>query len=464
MHQSIPSKLLFFSIFVALGSLLFILTLTLGYSSIHAGILSLSPLFPFLIFAFPFTTLGILLVVRPSLDYLSDTLSFSLPFGDGLSVTLSQGFGLGVVFLSLLFFLRYKRAILSHALSSFFLVLLGWGGFTLFYTINTSQTLYELLRLFSIFFIFSFSYFLINKEGSFVRLLFIILLSSCIPILTAWYQFIRGIGYTDDAFSLPRIYGTFAHPNIFALYLIIVIAAIFLLFLFLKKPSSKIVLTAILSVVLVTFFFTYSRAAWGTFFFFSSLLVLYKYPKTLPALILLPLILFSFSENVQDRVRDVLNFSQSSSLSRRLQIWDDTLSKTQEEGKTLFGYGLNTFEGVAESLRGIQFAVNDPHSEFVRSFVEGGYVGLCIFLVFSLAPIVFLGKHIFFLYSQETNSSPENIKKKTLFFILIALLVSLFLLSFTDHVLRSTMVQWSLWAILGGALRVYAPKIPLFHK
>lgn len=278
MHQSIPSKLLFFSIFVALGSLLFILTLTLGYSSIHAGILSLSPLFPFLIFAFPFTTLGILLVVRPSLDYLSDTLSFSLPFGDGLSVTLSQGFGLGVVFLSLLFFLRYKRAILSHALSSFFLVLLGWGGFTLFYTINTSQTLYELLRLFSIFFIFSFSYFLINKEGSFVRLLFIILLSSCIPILTAWYQFIRGIGYTDDAFSLPRIYGTFAHPNIFALYLIIVIAAIFLLFLFLKKPSSKIVLTAILSVVLVTFFFTYSRAAWGTFFSF----LLFSYRTNTP--------------------------------------------------------------------------------------------------------------------------------------------------------------------------------------
>ncbi|QQS61386.1 MAG: O-antigen ligase family protein [Candidatus Moraniibacteriota bacterium] len=440
-------------IFLAVSSVLFISLLILNYPVSQSSIVSLFSLLPFFLFAFPFITLGFLLIVRPSLDYLSDTFYFFLPFGEGMTVTLAQGFGLGVVFLSLLFFLRFRKAFLSHTLSSFFLLLLSWGAFTLSYTIDTTQTMYELFRLLSIFFVFSFSYYLIVNEKSFIKLLIIILVSCVIPVFTAWTQFVLGIGYTDDAFSVPRIYGTFAHPNIFALYLTIAIAAGSLLFLFIRKPLYKMFLGSTLFILLITLFFTYSRAAWGTFFLFAILVIFYKYPKSLPFIIIFPLIVFFISSPVRDRVEDVLHFSQSSSLTWRINIWTDTISKTQEEGKILLGYGLNTFEEVAESLRGIRFVVNDPHSEFVRSFVEGGIIGLLVFLIFSLAPLIISWKQ-FHITSKEKLTSQDS-RKKTVFFILWALLLSLFFLSFTDHVLRSTMVQWSLWALLGGALRVY---------
>ena len=438
---------------IIFSSFLFIGATLLGTPLLQSLVFGILPFFFVFLFISPFSLLNILLFLRPSLDRLSEALLFTPPFFPDTSITLAQGFGLLVVLLGLCFFFFFFSKIRKIPLLIPFLILLGWGGFTLFYSIDKTQTLYELFRLFSIFFVFVLAFFAIRKEKHFVQLLLVILLSSIIPLITAWGQLFLNIGYTDVQFSLPRIYGTFAHPNIFALYLIVILCAWILLYFLVKNQRLRVPLTFFGLLLMSTFILTYARAAWGTFFVFIGLLSLFKYPRILPFLIITPILLFFASPTIQDRVSDAFTLSPSSSFVWRMNLWEDTLTRTAQDSNQILGYGLNTFSIVAESIRGIRFVVNDPHSEFVRSFVEGGYLGLGVFLLFSFAPVWVLWKERKVL----TNYKPSSLVRdgRFIFLVLWCLVVSLLVLSFTDHVLRSTMVQWVLWAMMGGALSVY---------
>lgn len=449
------------SLGIALYSLLFIGAIGAGFPLINAFIVGISPLFPLLFFLSPLTLLEALLIIRPSLDRISETTTLTIPFTENFSLSIAQGFGAMVVFLGILFFIQKRKSFWKMPLSLVFTTLLFWGSLTLLYSENVSRTLYELFRLFSIFFIFAFSYYLITNRKRFVRLLLAITLSTLVPVLTAWMQFFLGIGYTDVAFSVPRMYGTFAHPNIFALYLIIAMGAVLSLFILLPNKKRRLLLLFPLGILFLTLIFTYARAAWGTFFIFIGIFTLFKYPKATPFLIITPVILFFASPTIQDRVYDAFNFSPSSSFVWRVNLWNDTVYKTFQENREVFGYGLNTFEQVAEDLRGLRFVVNDPHSEFVRSFVEGGYIGLGVFLFFSLTPLWILWKRKQLFSSRDPHEHAQQ--ASDIFLLLWALLTSLLLLSFTDHVLRSTMAQWILWAMIGGALGTYTTH-PIFHK
>lgn len=435
-----------FLVVSCLSTALIVFSLLSGFSVTESFLLGLSP-WPFLLlFLFPNILLFLLLFIRPSLDGLAEILAFPLPFDPERFITAAQLFGLLTVILGTLFCVGRVKQILKTPLLIPFLLLLFWGTSTLFYSIDTSKTLYEILRLFSLFFVFLLAYSVITSQKRFSWLLFVTLSSAIIPILVALYQFVFHIGYVDDAFSVPRIYGTFAHPNIFALYLVVVLGSTLLLFSSSSEKRTKNISLFALFSIFTILVMTYARAAWATFFFFLGLLATIKYPKILPALIFIPLALFLISPTIQDRVAEGVNLTPSSSLMWRITIWNDTIHQTVSDNKILLGYGLNTFETVAENLRGVRFLVNAPHSEFVRSFVEGGIVGLCIFLFFSLAPIILLWK----LWRKNKNTVSGDI-----FLILGSLFISLLLLSFTDHVLRSTMVQWILFALLGGALKVY---------
>ncbi|NCU42696.1 MAG: hypothetical protein EOM19_08410, partial [Candidatus Moranbacteria bacterium] len=297
------------SLTIALCSLLFIGAVGAGFPLINALIIGTSPLLPLLFFLSPITLLETLLIIRPSLDRISETTTFTIPFTDNFSLSVAQGFGALVVFLGILFFIKQRNSFWKMPLSFVFTLLLFWGSFTLLYSENISKTFYELFRLFSIFFIFALSYSLITSKQRFIRLLLAVVLSTLIPIITAWMQFFLGIGYTDVAFSVPRMYGTFAHPNIFALYLIIAVGAVLSLFILLPSKKHRFLLFFPLGTLFLTLLFTYARAALGTFFVFVGLFTLFKYPKAIPFLLITPLLLFFFSPTLQDRFSDAFNFS-----------------------------------------------------------------------------------------------------------------------------------------------------------
>jgi len=450
-----PSTLLgIITLSIATGSLLFFGALLSGATLIQSLALGATPLLPMLLIASPFTLLEFLLIVRPSLDRLSEFFVFPVPFTQDLTLTLAQAFGAVVVVLGIAFFLRFRKVLFHTPLSLPFLVLLASGAITLSYSIEPQSTLYEMFRLFSIFFIFALAYHVVDTERRFLRLLIVVLLSCVVPIASAWVQFFLGIGYTDSEFSVPRIFGTFTHPNILALYLIVAAAAAIILLTYFKTKPARLLTGMTLGITLVTLIFTYARAAWGTFFIFAGLVALFKYPKILPLLIIIPLFAFFASPAIQDRVEDALEYNPTGSLAWRVTLWDDMMTKTFQDERQWYGYGMGSFESAAEDLRGLRFTVNDPHNEFVRSFVEGGYPGLAIFLFFSIAPL-----WILFVRRRELTGDQQFIERgKTTLLFLLCLLTALLILSFTDHVLRSTMVQWILFAMVGGALRVYGRK------
>lgn len=125
------------------------------------------------------------------------------------------------------------------------------------------------------------------------------------------------------------------------------------------------------------------------------------------------------------------------------------LSETFGGGKQYFGYGVNTFEQVAEGKRGIRFGSTAAHNDFVRSFVEGGIAGLIVYLFVIAYLFVFLIRN----YLDSKNQDRKNF-----FLVMLALFFSLVIASLSDNVIRNTPLQWIFWITLGAGLRIYLPK------
>lgn len=114
---------------------------------------------------------------------------------------------------------------------------------------------------------------------------------------------------------------------------------------------------------------------------------------------------------------------------------------------------MNTFPLVSESIRGMsQGPSNDPHNDFVKFFVEGGVVGLFIF-------IFFLGKIAVSLLIKFLNARDQT--ERNVFLVLFALFVSLVVASFSDNIFKNTPVQWIFWVTLGAALSAFQHPLSL---
>lgn len=406
-----------------------------------------------LLFAFitsPFLLLAILILLRSSIDALSG-ISFSLA-SDTVLVTAPQLFGIGVFALALASVFFYKKASLHIPLFLPFVLFILWGIFTLFYSVNpsfTNGTGYEIVRLSTILFLFLLAATTVRTPADWRRLLLVIAISAILPIIFAIVQIFSEIGYRDDAFNIPRAFGTFAHPNVFAMFFVALSAVAFLLVEKASSVDQKITGALLGALSSVAVLLSFTRIAWLALAILTAMLFIRKSFRWIPILLIAGFFLYAVAEPVRERVNEAFTFSSGNSLVWRFGTWSDATVATIQSGRTLFGSGLNTFSTVLENIRGIRFTVNDPHSEFIRAFVEGGIVGLIVLIAFYATILVTL-----FRTWKHTHISPEG---RSVFFALFALWVALTIASLTDHVLRSTPLQWVVWALLGAAFSVFLP-------
>src|SRR6185436_6714370 len=92
-----------------------------------------------------------------------------------------------------------------------------------------------------------------------------VLVSCLIPVGFGLYQFFAGTGIYERGFN--RLYGTFAHSNVFAEYLFLVI---FLLIFMMARPENrmvlkKVLLGSLLFLVGFCFYHTFTRTLWIAF-------------------------------------------------------------------------------------------------------------------------------------------------------------------------------------------------------
>ncbi len=426
------------------GSLLLLLLAFLaGASPLFALLPGAAVVALVLLYRAPLVLLSSLIIVRMSLDYSAQYVSVTL---FDITLSLSQLVGAGIACLGACLIVWKRRALSNFPLLLPFLIVFSWGLFTLTYSIDPRATLTELIRVFDLFAIGALAYVSVTRYRDFRTLLHAIFLSSILPILFGFYQFAGGIGLQDENVSIPRIFGTFSHPNVYSLFLFATIAlATLYAIIYAKTREAKLLIASYLVLLVTTLILTYARIAWIALFVFLGLLALWRARFLLAPLILFPLILIAFSATVQDRVLEAINPTPDSSITWRQNLWHDMRLKTRLEDRQWLGSGMDTFRVSSEALRGTRFGSNDPHNDFVKFYVEGGYLGILVLLA-TLGCFIGL---IVRIYRETPSHSLRTLATLTGFVIATLLLASL-----SDNVWKNTPVQWLLWALLGGLLAI----------
>lgn len=402
-----------------------------------------------LAFAFlrqPLWLLGILLISRMSLDYISQTKRLFV--NDQISFSLSQLVGVFLLVLSLGLFFVYRDRLKNFALWKPFALLIAFGIASAFVSFSPLTSLQEIARLVSIFAIGFLAFLSVSQPSDVKKIFFFLLLSSVLPFLVALSQLFTGAGMADSSFDAPRIFGTFAHPNVLALYLYSMCVTAALLFFWPARaagdhstPKGKKWLIIYSLLALFLLLLTFTRVAWIAAFLFIFAVALWRYRVLLIPLILFPLVLIISSGSVRERVLESFETNPDSSIIWRQEIWQDVTAKLAVDNQKVLGTGLDTFTQYAENLRGTRFGSTDAHNDFVKFYVEGGYVGLAIFLAF-LALIAWNIKSLFTL--------PLPYRPLAILFSFYAF--TLLLSSFSDNVYKDTPIQWVFTILLGALL------------
>lgn len=407
------------------------------------GILSI-----ILLFRAPILLLFGLIIVRMSLDYSSQYVSFTLY---NITLSFSQLLGVGIAFLGFVILILKRNLLLRYPLNIPFLTLFLWGGLTLSYSLYPKVTLQELLRIFDLFALGFLAYVTIRETVNFKHLLHTFFLSSILPVLFGLYQYAFHIGLSDENVSILRIFGTFSHPNVYSLYLfaLIVFGSLYLL-LFAESGIKRIIMLGVLGIFSAMLILTFARVAWIALFLFVFLISLFRYRLLLFPLFLLPFVLYVFSPAFQARVTESFTPDPDSSLVWRQTLWKDVTRYSIQEERLLLGSGMDTFPKVSESVRGTNHGPNDPHNDFVKFFVEGGLVGVGIFILY----LVSLG----YLMIKKYRASRPGSALRLAFGIMFIFFLTLELSALTDNIFKNTPVQWLFFTALGALLALSEQK------
>lgn len=274
----------------------------------------------------------------------------------------------------------------------------------------------------------------------------LVLPSSLLPPLLAP----RARALTDIE-GASRINGTLGHANTFATFLIFFLG---LTYWKLEKSQWRLPWLLLLSVII--FFIVTTKTLIGLVMASVLIIVLiapkFSLVKLIGGILLFTVIigLFASTDFGRERLASVLEtplFNRDMDISRsillsksdgnsfnwRLAQWDRLLTAWKQS--PIFGYGLGTTPIIGG---------NEAHNDYVRWLVEGGIVGLGLFLTFLGANFVRLAKLWF--------SLPQGSPQRDLSLVLFATLVAVSIGMITENIWSHTALffYWiSISAIVG---------------
>lgn len=426
-------------IFLALGSysLFAIFTSFFWTGEMLSLFLLLTAVATFLYSLFsPINGFFILLTLRTTFDYLgSEQELFSL-----FRISVSLTFLLGVMLICLagLEIIKNKNKLFKSKIFWPWLIFLGATTFLSFFSFDKQASLVNFFRLLSFFSAFVFGYFIFDTSKKLTNLARVIIFSAIIPAGVAWWQLINRGGFFDG--EQWRLIGTFTHPNMLAIYLVLVITLTLFVALNLKKNSIE----RIPYVVLVIFFsipllYTYTRIAWLALAFILFAVGVYRFRKLLIISILSVFLLYLFAPFFQDRVATLMSIGVSDSSSWRLDLWRDIWGYIKNN--PWFGYGPGTAAVFLEKNIPRLMMETEPHNDYLRVWLESGIFVLLSYLWIFIDYI----KRMWQGFRKETRP-----RLKMLILFLIFFTISLGGASMTDNILKDAVMQWEFWALSGG--------------
>lgn len=398
-------------------------------------------------------TILIFLGLRPLVDFWRD-----VPLVEIYRTKINVNSALAIMLLLWVIWLlyKYRHKILSTPLIYALTVFSGLILASIFYSFYPTTSLTESLKFLDVALLFITAYILVkNNVVNEKEIIYTVYLSAIIPITVGVYQFLGGFGVTT--FDVQgRVFGTFAHPNIFAFYLLFLLLIHWLysslspLQFWKKYPTLKIVTYATLIILLI---FTYTRAAWVGLAIFFLIVGILRYRKALIITFITVGLLFAIFFPLNAILIDNFNINlQSNTLVGRLTsrsedadsiAWRQSLiteSVPLIREKILWGYGYGTFPLIWEANRDNTHLYDDSaeaHNDYLRLALEVGIIGLIIYVLLLIRLFVLAIKPV----HHESN------QPKHLFFF--ASIIVFFALSITDNMLHHTPVMWWLWTIWG---------------
>lgn len=392
----------------------------------------------------------ILLVARPTLDYWRDNHLSSLQLFD---VNINAALSVFLLVWSIYFFIKNRGYLKNIPTKTVWLAFIGWCSLTAIYSYDLGSTITETIKAANMFGLFGVCYVMsIKNQARFKKdFLKALIAASVIPLLAATYQFLSRTGMDIDGVA-NRIYGTFAHPNILATFVLLLITVMINKFFITKNFKDtdawpKLVCIFLLGIIALT----YTRIAWiGAAVFFLVVGMIYYKKKLLYLLagIALFFVLFYPFNNYLTTTYNInlQSISLISRLTARNEDSDSVKWRTDLANKVLplfakkpiLGYGYGSFPKVWDDnkdIANIWDNTSEAHNDYIKVAFESGIIGL----------ILFLSIFINLLYNQISFA----VKNKWTNIAFIASIVVYLILGLSDNMLHHTPMIWWLWAVWG---------------
>jgi O-antigen ligase len=272
-----------------------------------------------------------------------------------------------------------------------------------------------------------------KKAGKF---LYLILLSAVVPLLIGAYQYINQ-NCIDELSGVNRIYSTFGHSNVYAMFLMICILLTSYLYLSHSWFRGKMMLVSYLGFLFFSLFNTFARIGWGTCAFSLLTLGILMKKKFIiyifAALVIIFLLVSSVSNLFLERIKP-----DYSALSR---LAFNQVSLSFFAQRPILGAGLGTYQFLSLDILGTRVEAYGkalgfaPHNDYFKFLVENGLIGLVLYLLLMYSG---LRMGIKLYKSNEFKGYGA---------LVISLVISILLYGLTDAGFGNSWIY--LWIILG---------------
>ena len=361
-------------------------------------------------------------------------------------------FGLGavlnalIILIALIAIYEFPNPV-RDVLKKTWLGFLGISFITLFLAPDAMTAIKTYLALLSYAAVFALAICVVRNEQDYGRWMKAIFFSSLIPVVYAFVDIATGgyHGHEEEGF---RISSTFAHPNVFAFYLVLMISVGFYFYIskvtYLASYVRKVIPLYIF-IMLALLLMTKTRSAWAACFAFFTLYAIVYDRKYLIFICLAPVVAF-FIPDIRDRFmnlaqgNEVINYSQLNSYAWRKLIWHDGLT-WMHPGHYFFGYGLESFKYHSIDFFTMAGGANaGAHSVYVQLFFETGVLGV----------LAFIWVH----FRVATLLAPFYQQNKLMIFSGIMFILEFATEAYSDNMLAYLSFNWYLWFVLGAAYAV----------
>ena len=287
----------------------------------------------------------------------------------------------------------------------------------------------DCLRLLTILTFYILCYKYVDSEKKARKFVTVFLWSSIIPIAVGLSQLYTG----DSAKLFFRIRGTFVNPNAFGQYLALVSIFAIVFMLYTNRNKQLLLLFIVFSVF--SLIMTLTRSAWIGFFvgIIVLLLITKRSSKRLSIFFLMAILIFTVItslptfDNLLVNTMDLENV-EVSSVASRLLLWGDILSRIYQ----------NPFLGIG--LKQSYFLLNvEPHNDYLRLLLELGVIGFTLFLWIGFLMVRFAYKIIKY--------TVPNSFINTLAIAFFCLCTVYLIMSFSDNLLTSLVIQFPIWGL-----------------